>query len=81
MTASERDRDTYSLERTVWSNPARRGGAPCLVGTRFPAAQAVCEIAKDGADAFADNMDIDKALVHKFVAALARSFNKQESQP
>jgi uncharacterized protein (DUF433 family) len=62
---------------TVWRDPERRGGRACLKGTRFTIAQLIAEHTKPSDVAeVAENLDLDKAQIRKFFAALAKRFDE-----
>ncbi len=70
------------LRNTVETDSGRCSGQPVLVGTRFPAAQIVGQIASgDSVDDLAENFDLDKELIVSFLDALALRVAEMRTTP
>lgn len=72
MTLSNKLAEMKSLE----IDPDRRGGVPCLPGTRFTVAQVLAELADgDSVSELVDNLDLDEKSIKDFLNELANMFN------
>lgn len=64
---------------SIWVHPKRRGGLPCVRGTRFTVAQVLAELA-DGRciDELADSFDMDVDMLEALLRELALTYERRD---